>query len=198
MKLLVVNGSPRQGSSTEILAAKAAAGYRSVDSEAEVITVRLNELDIIPCQACGVSPAPTPCLFLDDLYPHLEHLVSADAILIASPIHFDSVSSITKLFIDRTNCLRPPIFGGKEMSFDTSNLPGGKGSYILVGGERQKTEWAERVIGGVFVWLGIEKIGRLTYAHSSSRLGAVEKEPATLQEAAALGELLAKRAAASS
>jgi multimeric flavodoxin WrbA len=198
MKLLVINGSPRLDSSTEILAEKAADGFRAVDSEAEVITVRLNELNILPCQACGVSPVPTPCLFRDDLYPYLEHLVSADAILIASPIHFDSVSSITKLFIDRTNCLRPPVFAGEEMSFDTSNLPGGKGAYILVGGERQKTDIAERVIGGMFVWLGIEKAGRLTYAHSSARLGAVEKEPAILQEAVALGELLARRAAATS
>ncbi|MFH2055393.1 MAG: flavodoxin family protein [bacterium] len=191
MKLLVVNGSPRQGSSTEILAEKVVEGFQSVAPDAEVVSVRLNDLDIIPCQSCGVSPAPTPCLFRDDLYPWLEQLVSADAILIASPIFFDSVSAQTKLFIDRTNCLRPPVFTGKGMTFDTASLPGGRGAYILVGGERQKTDVAERVIGGMFVWLGIEKVGKLTYAHSSSRLGAAEAEPEVLEAAFALGSRLA-------
>lgn len=191
MKLLVINGSPRRGSSTEILAEKAVEGFRSVDPEAEVVEFWLNDFDIIPCQSCGVSPAPTPCFFKDDLYPCLEQLRSTDAVLVASPIFFDSVSAQTKLFIDRTNCLRPPVFSGDEIDFDKSNLPGGRGAYILVGGERQKTEIAERVIGGMFVWLGIEKIGRLTFAHSTGKLGAVEAQPEVLAEAFALGQALA-------
>lgn len=191
MKLLVINGSPRQGSSTEILAEKAVEGFRSAIPDAEVVKVRLNDLDIIPCQSCGVSPAPTPCFFRDDLYPVLEHMRSADAILLASPIYFDSVSAQTKLFIDRTNCLRPPIFGDREMEFDTENLPGGSGAYILVGGERQKTEVAERVIGGMFVWLGIEKVARLTFAHDSARLGAVARDQEQLDAAVELGRRLA-------
>jgi multimeric flavodoxin WrbA len=191
MKLLVVNGSPRVGSSTEILTERVAEGFKSAVAEAEISSVRLNELDIIPCQSCGESPAPWPCFYKDGLYPWLEEVYAADAILIASPIYFDSVSSLTKLFIDRTNCLRPPVFEGERMSFDTSNLPGGKGAYVLVGGEREKFDAAERVIGGMFVWSGIEKIGKLIYSHGYASPGAVVKDKDVLQRAFELGTQLA-------
>ena len=55
-KLLIVNGSPRVGSSTELLAAEFERGFLSVMPDTEVVNVRLNDLDIIPCQSCGVDP----------------------------------------------------------------------------------------------------------------------------------------------
>lgn len=187
MKLLIVNGSPREGSSTEVLSERFVDGFCSLHRESEVVTVRLNDFDIIPCQSCGFSPAPLPCIFKDDLYPFLLELREADAVLISSPIYFDSVSSLTKLFIDRTNCFRPPIIEGDGMSFDKSNLLDSCGAYILVGGEREKFDGAERVIGGMFVWCGIEKIGRLLYAHSHSTLGAVENDDKAMESAFELG-----------
>lgn len=190
-KLLIVNGSPREGSSTEILAERCAAGFTSVYADAEVNAVRLNELDIIPCQACGFSPAPLPCIFKDDLYPWLLKLREADALLIAGPVYFDSVSAQTKLFIDRTNCFRPPIFDGSAMRFDKSQLLDSRGALILVGGERQKFDAAELVIGGMFVWCGIKKAGKLLYAHSLTDLGSVSGNREVLEEAFQLGRRLA-------
>ncbi len=77
-KLLIVNGSPRHGSSTEILAEQFELGFRSVIADAEVISVRLNDLDIIPCQSCAVDPRPLLCIYKDELYSYLEHLREAD------------------------------------------------------------------------------------------------------------------------
>jgi multimeric flavodoxin WrbA len=191
-KLLIVDGSPREGSSTEILAERCAEGFKSVHFDAEISIVRLNELDIIPCQSCGFSPAPLPCIFKDDLYPWLLKLREADAVLIASPVYFDSVSAQTKLLIDRTNCFRPPIFDGPTMQFDRSQLLGSRGALLLVGGERQKFDAAERVISGMFVWCGIEKVGKLLYAHSLTDLGSVSENPEVLQRALQLGRQLAE------
>lgn len=187
MKLLIVNGSPRPGSSTEILAEKFEQGFRASLPDIEVVNVILNDHDIIPCQSCGFSPVPEPCIYKDDLHPYLIHLREADFVLIASPVYFDSVSSLTKLFIDRTNCFRPPILAGDRISFDKSFMLHSKGAYILVGGEREKFDAAERVIGGMFVWCGIEKTAKLLYAHSHARLGAVEKDDAVLQQAYDVG-----------
>jgi multimeric flavodoxin WrbA len=198
MKLLTIKGSPRAGSSTEILSERFALGFRSVEQDANITTVRLNDLEIIPCQSCGFSPAPLPCIYQDDLYPHLLQLREADFLLIASPVYFDSVSSLTKLFIDRTNCLRPPIFAGESMRFDKSQLLNSAGAYILVGGEREKFDAAERVIGGMFVWCGIAKRGRMLYAHGHSKLGAVVDDPRALAEAFALGVEAASSLARSS
>ncbi len=186
-KLLIVNGSPRHGSSTELLAAQFEAGFCSVLPDAEVVSVRLNDLDIIPCQSCAVDPRPLLCIYKDELYPYLEHLRVADFVLLASPVYFDSVSAQMKLFIDRCNCFRPPIFEKGKAIFDNTGILSSKGAYILVGGEREKYDAAERVIGGFFIWCGIAKAGKVTFSHSEDRLGSVKRDKAKLEECLALG-----------
>ncbi len=181
-KLLIVNGSPRHGSSTELLALEFEKGFRSVIADAEVATVRLNDLNIIPCQSCGIDPRPLLCIYQDELYPVLEHLRSADFVLIASPVYFDGVSAQTKLFIDRCNCLRPPRFENGRAVFDNQGILSCKGAYILVGGEREKFEPAERTVGGFFIWCGITKAGKFTYAHAESPTGSVVHDRAKLAE----------------
>ncbi len=192
MKLLIVNGSPRVGSSTEMLARRFEEGFRSILADTEVINVRLNDLDIIPCQACGIDPTPLPCVYKDALYPTLEHLLDADMVLVASPVYFDTVSAQTKLFIDRANCLRPPRFRNGAVEFDNHGILQSKGAYILVGGAREKFDAAERVIGGFFIWAGIEKIGRVIYAHEDWQLGGVLADPGALQQSIELGQLAAR------
>jgi multimeric flavodoxin WrbA len=187
MKLLIVNGSPRVGSSTEILARTFEEGFTSVLPDTEVIYVRLNDLSIIPCQACGIDPTPLPCIYKDDLYPALQHLMHADMVLIASPVYFDTVSAQTKLFIDRSNCFRPPRFRNKTVEFDDHGILHSKGAYILVGGAREKYDAAERVIGGFFIWAGIEKIGKVIFGHDDWRLGGVALKSETLRQSHNLG-----------
>lgn len=192
MKLLIVNGSPRIGSSTEILAREFEAGFRSILPSVEVTHVRLNDLNIIPCQACGIDPSPLPCIFKDDLFPVLMQLMQADAVLVASPVYFDTVSAQTKLFIDRTNCLRPPRPKGRSADFADRGSLRGKGALILVGGAREKFDAAERVIGGFFVWAGITKVGRQLYGHDDWQLGGVAANAEALSECRKLGRQLAE------
>ena len=187
MKLLIVNGSPREGSSTEILANEFEMGFRSVIPETETVVVRLNDLNIIPCQSCAIDPTPMLCIYKDDLYPYLVHLSQADMVLIASPVYFDTVSAQTKLFIDRTNCFRPPRFRNGKMEFDDKGILNSQGAFILVGGEREKFDAAERVIGGFFIWAGIEKFGKLIYSHSDWKLGTVQQDQTTLLRSFELG-----------
>ena len=187
MKLLTVNGSPRVGSSTEILACKFEEGFTSVLPDTEVVNVRLNDLNIIPCQACGIDPTPMPCVYKDDLYPTLQHLMQADMVLIASPVYFDTVSAQTKLFIDRTNCFRPPRFRNNTFEFDDHGILHSKGAYILVGGAREKYDAAERVIGGFFIWAGIEKIGKVIFGHEDWRLGGALFDSESLRQCHDLG-----------
>lgn len=192
-KLLIVNGSPRVGSSTEVLAAEFTRGFLSQMPDTDVVNIRLNDLDIIPCQACGIDPTPMLCIYKDDLYPYLLHLKDADFVLIASPIYFDSVSAQTKSFIDRCNCFRPPHFVKGRALFADHGILSSKGAYILVGGEREKYDAADRVIGGLFIWCGIEKVGRLVHAHDEDVLGGVAKNRERMSEAYALGAACANQ-----
>jgi multimeric flavodoxin WrbA len=191
-KLLIVNGSPRHGSSTEILAAQFEQGFCAVIPDAEVVTVRLNDLDIIPCQSCAVDPRPLLCIYRDELYPYLQHLREADLVLLASPIYFDTVSAQMKLFIDRCNCFRPPKFEHGKAIFENQGILSSKGAYILVGGEREKYDAAERVIGGLFIWCGIRKVGRFTYSHGEDRLGSVARDGKQIEECREFGSSCAR------
>jgi multimeric flavodoxin WrbA len=133
------------------------------------------------------------CIYKDDLYPYLVHLREADFLLIATPIYFDTVSSQTKLFIDRCNCFRPPKFENGKCVFDNDGILNSRGAYILVGGAREKYDAAKRVIHGLFIWAGIENVGNVTYAHEEDPVGAVTNNREKLAEVFEFGARCAKQ-----
>jgi len=182
--ILGICGSPVRGSSTEILIREIMRGAESKGATSDFIY--LNELDIMPCQACGQSPEEGYCFFndgMDEIYEKFDH---CDAIVVGSPIYFDSVSAQTKLFIDRTNCFRAINPAGPEI-FIPRIEKRRKGAIVLVGGEREKYEYARRVIGGFFVWANIESAGVVHYGHGSWDKGTVANDPELLKQAFDLG-----------
>lgn len=102
-KVVGIVGSPRKGKNTDTLVREALEGARSAGAETE--TIHLNDLDIRPCQACPRSPAPEPCFFEDGMAAVYRALATAAALVVGSPIYYDSVSAQLKLAIDRSNCL---------------------------------------------------------------------------------------------
>lgn len=188
-KVLGISGSPVLESSTELLVREVLRGAASRGAETEY--VYLNELDIMPCQACGETPEYEYCFFsdgMDELYKKLDW---CDAIVIGSPVYFDSVSAQTKLFIDRTNCLRrfDPEHPGQ---FEPRMTGARRGAIVLVGGEREVYEHARRVVGGFFVWAGITSVGLITYAHAVTGRGSVAGRPDILRQAYDTGIALVK------
>ncbi len=183
-RILGICGSPVIGGSTEILIREMLQGAASKGAQTDYIF--LNELDIMPCQACGQSPEEGYCFFDDGMDAVYEQFDRCDAIVVGSPIYFDSVTAQTKLFIDRCNCFRA-LNMTEEPHFVPRIDKRRKGAMVLVGGEREEYEHARRVIGGFFVWAGIESVGLVTYAHSSWKKGAVKKEPEILEKAFRIG-----------
>ena len=186
-RILGLCGSPVRGGSTEVLIREILRGAESKGAVSEFIF--LNELDIMPCQACGRSPEEGNCFFNDGMDEIYEKFDRCDAIVVGSPIYFDSVSAQTKLFIDRTNCFRAINPAGPEF-FTPRIKKERKGAIVLVGGEREKYEYARRVIGGFFVWANIESVGVIYYGHSSWDKGSVANETELLKRAFELGVLL--------
>jgi multimeric flavodoxin WrbA len=98
-QILVFKGSPREKGNSSILADKAAEGAKSAGAQVE--TYSLHHMDIHPCDGCDICRETEVCVLGDDmqlLYPRLRQ---ADAIVIASPIYWFTISAQTKLFIDR-------------------------------------------------------------------------------------------------
>jgi multimeric flavodoxin WrbA len=189
MNIIALSGSATGGSSTDLLIQAALEGTSGPNDNTRLF--RLNERQIIPCQACGVSPEPDLCFFhdgMDDLFAAME---KSDGIILGSPIYFDSVSAQTKLFIDRTNCIRPADFSDRSVQkFKEPRFKGKKGGIVLVAGDYGKFEGGLRVARAFFIWAGIEIVFELLYKTKSLEVGEVAGDAARLAEAREAGEKL--------
>lgn len=98
LKALGVCGSPRGGGNTETLLDVALAELERLGVETE--KVMLSAYEIRPCTGCRY------CVDDDMSEVLIPKLVSADIVVIASPVYFNNVSSYVKVFMDRTWCIR--------------------------------------------------------------------------------------------
>jgi multimeric flavodoxin WrbA len=107
-KILIVMGSPRKDGNSALLAQQVAAGGR--EGGAEVESFHLHDMKIQPCTACEAcrDAVETDCILEDDMKILLPKLRQTDALVIASPIYWFTVSAQTKLFMDRWYALGGP------------------------------------------------------------------------------------------
>jgi multimeric flavodoxin WrbA len=187
--ILGISGSATPNSSTDILVREALKGAQG--GKYKTRFYRLNEMRILPCQACGKSPEPEYCFFEDGALMLFDKMAQSEAIILGSPIYFDSVSAQAKAFIDRSNCLRPADFSDmKKQSFKEPLFKGKKGGIVLVGGDYGKFDAALRVMRAFFIWAGIEIKFELKYTTVSLNYGEVVGDEAKLNEAFKCGSLL--------
>lgn len=190
MKIIGLSGSPVGGSSTDILVNAVLEGASADHTKTRFI--RLNDQRILPCQACGKSPEPDYCFFHDDMDNIYNLMARAEGIILGSPIYFDSVAAQAKLFIDRTNCLRPVDFSDKDNpSFKEPLFKGKKGGIIIVGGEKEKFDTAFRTARGFFIWAGIDIVFEMKFAASGFEVGEAGKDKAILEKARSFGQMMA-------
>lgn len=100
-KVLILNGSPRRGGNSSILADQVRKGVEEAGGEAEVIY--LHGLDISPCDACDSCKGldGLNCIVEDDMQTLYPKVLEADALVYSSPIYWFTVSAQMKLFMDR-------------------------------------------------------------------------------------------------
>jgi len=102
MRVLGINGSPRKGGNTDTLLDKALEGARGAGAEIEKVI--LNDLKMVPCQECEKVNDDGTCRIEDDFQALYGKIMKADAIILAAPIFFGSLSAQTKIMIDRFQC----------------------------------------------------------------------------------------------
>ena len=142
MKVLGINGSHRAGKGTAALlgAALEAAAAAGADTE----LVELSKLDIGFCIGCNRCMAQTSCALTDDMDELYGKMRAADAILLASPDYFGTVSARTKNFMDRTrpfhmveNVLAGKLGGGLATAGGEKSGGGGAPGAVRPGGPPQ-------------------------------------------------------------
>lgn len=181
-QVLVFKGSPREKGNSSSLADKAVEGARAAGAVVECFSINL--MDIRPCDACDICQETGVCVLKDDmqkLYPRLE---AADAIIIASPIYWFSVSAQTKLLIDRWYALETP---------QGNALQGKQFGILLTYGDSDPFSSgainAMRMFQDMFRYLGAELSG-MVYG-TASDAGDVQKQPMLMEQAYQLGVKLA-------
>ncbi len=105
MKILGINGSPRKGGNTDILLDKSLEAAKDNGWETEKIILNLlnintlQEKEYYDVNGEGLSP------IRDDMQIIYRGVKECDAVILASPIFFGSLSAQIKIMVDRFQCV---------------------------------------------------------------------------------------------
>jgi multimeric flavodoxin WrbA len=182
-KVLIVNGSPRKKGNSATLSKRVADGAKSAGAKVE--TFFLHTMTIKPCTACDVcrKKLKKDCVIEDDMKILYPKMTAADAIVIASPIYWFTVSAQTKLFMDRWYAL-----GGD----DGYDLAGKKFGIVLAYADADPfvsgAVNALRTFQDAFHFIGAELVGAV-YG-SAWKAGEIRQNQALMDAAYELGRLI--------
>ena len=184
-KILLVMGSPRKEGNSATLARQLAAGAEATGAEVE--SFYLHGMNIQPCTACGECRKETgrDCVIDDDMQTLYPKLRRADAVVIASPIYWFTVSAQTKLFMDRWYAL-----GSSEEEY--AALAGKRIGIILTYGDLDPfvsgAVNALRTFQDAFDYVGAKIVGMI-YG-SASEAGEIQTNRDLMDKAYELGKQL--------
>jgi len=105
MKITLIVGSPRKNKSCNYLIDQAIEGIKSINNNFDINKIQISDYKITPCNGCDQClrpPNDCPLAENDDTKKIEELILGSSAILIAAPNYFGSVSSQTKVLIDRS------------------------------------------------------------------------------------------------
>ena len=186
MKACGIVGSPKKNGNVDLLVSEVLRG-----TESQGVTthkIYLNGLKIKPCQSCGVNPSPKYCIYDDDMKTIYDALEKCDAIILGSPVYFDTVSAQVKLVIDRCSCLMPYVKRSDGTSgFEKRMKKRKKGIFIAAAGADQEFDTIQTTIKGLFNWANIDLVEALLYHHVDDALGGVRDEKNELSKAFEIG-----------
>jgi multimeric flavodoxin WrbA len=192
MRVCGIVGSPKKNGNVDLLVSQVLKGASS--RGAETSKLYLNDMRIKPCQSCGTNPHLEYCLFDDDMKEVYQALESCDAVVLGSPVYFDTVSAQTKLMIDRCNCLMPYVERPDGTAgFERRIKKRKKGVFIAVAGTEQKFGTVRATVKGFFNWTNIEPFETILYTHDDNEVGGVKKDRKMMNQALDVGIRIAQQ-----
>lgn len=113
--VLIFSSSPRRGGNSDLLCDQFAKGAQEAGHQAEKIFLKDKKINY--CTGCGnCLNGAKPCPQKDDMPEILEKMISADVIVMATPVYFYTMCGQMKTLIDRI-CARYTEITGKEFYF---------------------------------------------------------------------------------
>lgn len=113
-KILVLSGSHRKGGNSDTLCDEFIKGAQESGHQVEKIFI--NDKKINYCTGCGVCNNTHKCILHDDMAEIIDKMLSADVIVMATPVYFYNMNGQMKTLIDRT-VPRYEDISGKEFYF---------------------------------------------------------------------------------
>ena len=187
LNVLGLSGSPRLGGNTEQLLHEVMRGARTHGAETRVIEIA--DLDISGCTHCDYCRRAGECKIRDDMVMVYDALRQADRVVVASPLHFMSVTAQLKAAIDRCQCLWVRKYEMKLPPLEPAKAR--KGLFISTGGRRVKNlfDSAKTTVKAFFTVLDIEYTGEILFS-GVDEAGAIASVPGALKQAFEAGEKL--------
>jgi len=187
--ILAVYGSPRRHGNTATLLDAAVEGARDAGARVEKIVLR--DLKISPCLEIYGCKKTGECAIRDDFQSLRDKLLSAQGVMLASPIFFYAVSTHTKALMERFQSLWV-----KKHWID--NVPLGKpaytrkGLFITVGATQGKKLFDGAILSVKYFFdvLDISLFKTLCYRGIDFE-GDIEDHPEHIREAYDTGKALA-------
>ncbi|MDR2367914.1 MAG: flavodoxin family protein, partial [Deltaproteobacteria bacterium] len=98
--VLIISSSPRIGGNSDTLCNEFARGCAEVGNSVDKISVANKKIGY--CTACYACKETSQCILADDMEGILDKMVSADIIVLATPVYFYTMCAQMKTVIDRT------------------------------------------------------------------------------------------------
>lgn len=180
-RILILKGSPREKGNSSVLAEQVSAGAQ--EAGADVESIYLHALDIRACDACDECAGTGMCVIKDDMQSLYPKIANADAIVLASPVYWFTISAQLKLCIDRWYA-----FQGTNWQ----EFVGKKIGIVLTYGDTDLY-----TSGGINAIHTYESMFRFTRAEivgmiygTAMNVGDIEKQPELMERAYKLGQKL--------
>jgi len=188
MRVLGIMGSPRIKGNTDLLLDEALKGAQSQSAEVDKIIV--DKLKIAPCREYYGCLRDGNCVIRDDMDDIYPKLLSADAIIVASPMFFYGLSSQVKALIDRCQALWTKKYVLKQNVSDLNR----KGAFIAVGATsgKQLFDGSILTIKYFFQAISVKYVEELL-VRGVDKKGEIKEHPTALSDAFELGKKLASK-----
>lgn len=169
MKLLILQGSPRAHGNSSLLCDQFERG--AADAGCEVVrvnTARLKVAGCLGCDACRRNGGE--CVQKDDMAGIKEQMLSADAIVLSSPIYFYSIASQLKAVIDRTYAFVEKLSGKTFYFVITCAAPSENYTETMIAALRGFTCCVpSSKEGGIVIGMGADKPGEIKDSPAMSK-----------------------------
>ncbi|NMB78686.1 MAG: flavodoxin family protein [Methanomicrobiales archaeon] len=190
IKVLAIAGSPRRHGNSETLL-DWMLGAMAQEKDVTVEKIALSEANIHPCNGCNACEKLNMCVQRDGMDTMDEKLISADVIILASPIFCMGIASQPKALIDRVQVFRsrkyvlrlpvvPPERKGKRL-----------GVFLASAGQNWDHVFDAAVPSVKCFFHVIDvKDADISYlmVNGVDEKGAIEKHPTARADAAAMGK----------